>query len=424
MYYAEGVKYHQLGKYNLALKNYETALKIDPASVKTLLKRSKAYVELQEYTMARKDAMTALDIAPSSSAASLMKGRCEYLMGDFERGFRTFSRGLETNPGSKKLRLCRQLCEETIMNSMRQQSDEKINDRDLKSLRDWKKNDCSRVFRRYSEDKKLFEDILMDEDMKNVHVICKDGLNFIDKSEQCFRMQNPKHIRKKPSLKRQPIPSKNESLIQYISSIIRRCKNYLQRELASHCISECLKLLKFFDSHPESLSHGKIKFKADVVHLQGLAYEMKKEDSTSLKLFENELELAKSNNLVHCELRAFHHLGRLYVKQGKLAKACDCVIDIQKSLNSNQMINYYNEYASSYVNETVKGDDNAELVEIKDARVWAQNFKYELRATIKTAVIEPVEQFLIDIYNDELRTMHVNDSVMNGFEFSQSIVIC
>lgn len=408
MYYSEGVKHHQSGQYDLALKNYEVALQLNPASLKTLLKRCRAYIEIQEYSKAREDAMAALKYASSAffSEACDLKGRCEYLMGDFEEAFLTFYRGKQLCPGSEKLRLGGQLCEEAMRNSMLEQSEKNIGGRDLKIL--LKRNDrySPSIRDRYSDDKKMFEKLLDDEDMKYVHGICRDGLKFVEKSDKFWRMQKPQRIRKRTSPTRRQFTRKEE-LVQHTVSVIRRCRNYLQNEMASLCVSEGQKLMLFFESHPDSLSNSNIKFKADLLHLLGLAYEMEMKDRLSMNYFEKELKVAQTHNLAHSQMRAFHHLGRRYLRKGKMRKACRCLSGIREVLNSKRIKNYFNESSQSddFDKEEAKGDRNTELAEVHAARVWAQHFKSELSSVIQDAIITPAEYLLLDIYEEEMRTV-------------------
>lgn len=205
-------------------------------------------------------------------------------MGDFEKAFLTFYRGKQLCPGSEKLWLDEQLCEEAMRNAMLEQPEKNVDGRDVKNL--LKRNGrCDPSNRdRYSNDKKVFEKLLKDRDMKYVHGICRDGLEFIDKSDMFWGMQKPQRNRKRTSSIRRQIMRKEE-LVQHIVSVIRRCKNYLQNDMASLCVSEGQKLRLFFKSHPESLSNSNIKFKADVLHLLGLAYEMEMKDRLSMNYF-------------------------------------------------------------------------------------------------------------------------------------------
>lgn len=105
-------------------------------------------------------------------------------------------------------------------------------------------------------------------------------------------------------------------------------------------------------------------------------------------------------------MRTFHHLGRRYLRKGKMRKACRCLSGKREVLNSKQIRNYFIEsQPDNFDNEETKGDRNTELVEVHAARVWAKNFKLELGSVIQDAIIAPAEYLLLDLYEEEMRTM-------------------
>ena len=93
-----GVMYSEKGEYDLAIAEFNKALKIDPNSAETFNNRGIAYSQKGEYDLAISDFTKVLEIKPVMAKAHYNRGITYAKKGQYVLAFQDFDRSLELDP--------------------------------------------------------------------------------------------------------------------------------------------------------------------------------------------------------------------------------------------------------------------------------------------------------------------------------------
>jgi Tfp pilus assembly protein PilF len=91
--------FHNLGKFEEAVRTCDSALAIDPSNAAVLNRRGNALLELDKREEARECYERALETTPEDARIVFNLGRVYQLLGSFEKAFEIFSRALSIEPG-------------------------------------------------------------------------------------------------------------------------------------------------------------------------------------------------------------------------------------------------------------------------------------------------------------------------------------
>jgi tetratricopeptide (TPR) repeat protein len=97
-HYNLGNAYLSLGKPNMAVVSYDTALKLEPRSVLALVNESMAYAQLGETEKAEESLQKALKIAPGNAAANFNLGLLKADQNDLKGAENYFKAALKADP--------------------------------------------------------------------------------------------------------------------------------------------------------------------------------------------------------------------------------------------------------------------------------------------------------------------------------------
>ena len=100
------VSLQEKGDQEPAIAHYTKAIKLDPQAAEAYINRSVAYESMGELDLALRDLDTALDIEPRFEAHH-NRGNVHYKKGDYDRAIRDYAKALELDPGNADARVYR-----------------------------------------------------------------------------------------------------------------------------------------------------------------------------------------------------------------------------------------------------------------------------------------------------------------------------
>ncbi|XP_055943746.1 outer dynein arm-docking complex subunit 4-like [Argiope bruennichi] len=416
LFYSEGSKYLRMRLYKKALERLDEALMDEPSNVKALLTRAKVHIYMRQYEKAKEDATEAVKLWPGYSEAFDLKGRSEFMMGDFEGAYLTYLAGREVRPDIEKLRLGQQLCEESMKNSMKIMSGFKV-DRDdiylMSKVKDggvrFAQRSSNRLpnYERFSKDKKILQELLLDEDVKNVHGLCKESLDDIHQFERFWAMQKPLHCRKKAPARNKRITKKG-TILQLMTSMKNRCQDYLRNDNLDLCIADGEKLMRLMESYSGAPTERSIKLKAEIYHLMSFAYDEKKDDKLCLDFLQKELEISQKSEYIHPQIRAFHHLGIYYMRKRDYQSACSSFLGVTEALKPDRLKKYLEDRERHVIEDETKDEKHKDLAEIEAAEIWARNFKQRLTALLPQSAIN---NLLLEIRQEDMCLLNLGHNI-------------
>jgi tetratricopeptide (TPR) repeat protein len=93
-----GVCYHSLGNYEQAVRDYDTALELDPDDAEVLAYRGAAYRNLEEYSDAMDDLTAAIDLDETYAYAWRERGLVYYDIDEYEEAIIDYNEALHLDP--------------------------------------------------------------------------------------------------------------------------------------------------------------------------------------------------------------------------------------------------------------------------------------------------------------------------------------
>ena len=98
-YISRGSTYTALGEYERALKDYDTAIELDPQDAAIYASRAYTYTALGEYERALKDHDTAIELDPQDAAIYVNRAYTTYTdLGEYERALKDYDTAIELDP--------------------------------------------------------------------------------------------------------------------------------------------------------------------------------------------------------------------------------------------------------------------------------------------------------------------------------------
>jgi len=89
----------QLDEYDLAFRDYDRALQIDPDLVQALLRRAALYITVGQPTRSLPDYDRAVRVEPSNASARIDRGTAFQILGDYELALNDFRQAIRLDPG-------------------------------------------------------------------------------------------------------------------------------------------------------------------------------------------------------------------------------------------------------------------------------------------------------------------------------------
>src|SRR5262249_16123634 len=90
VYSTRGVAYQKRGEYDLALADFNQAIRLDPKNAMALRNRGDYYLAQDDFTHAMQDFNQAVAISPKSPELFVSRGNAYMVNGDFEHGLPDF----------------------------------------------------------------------------------------------------------------------------------------------------------------------------------------------------------------------------------------------------------------------------------------------------------------------------------------------
>ena len=98
-YYGRGTAYYHSGAYDLAIADYDRALRIDPQRADALVNRGVAYRDKGDYERAIEDYDRAIWLKPGSTEAFYNRGLASKSTDDYEQAIKDYDAALGLDPG-------------------------------------------------------------------------------------------------------------------------------------------------------------------------------------------------------------------------------------------------------------------------------------------------------------------------------------
>ncbi|GBN59441.1 hypothetical protein AVEN_30456-1, partial [Araneus ventricosus] len=257
------------------------------------------------------------------------------------------------------------------------------------------------------KDKMILKELLSDEDVTQVHGLCKESLDYIHQSERFWAMQKPLHSRKKlPAPGKRVI--KKGTILQLMTSMKNRCQEYLRNEYVDLCIADGENLVRMMESRAGIPTEQSIKLKAEIYHLLGFAYETKQDDARCLDYLKKELEISQKSEFIHPQIRAFHHLGIYYLRKRDYQNACCCFLGVAEALKPDQLKKYLDERERYAIEEETKDERDKDLADIEAAEIWARDFNRNLTTLMPPSA---ANDLLLEMLQEDMGLLHLGQNV-------------
>ncbi|XP_061189173.1 outer dynein arm-docking complex subunit 4-like isoform X5 [Saccostrea echinata] len=366
----EGEHFVHVKLWQKAIDSFTRAIEMNPEDKKCFVTRSKCWLQLGNAENALMDAEEALRQDKEYIPGLYQKAEAMYQLGDFETALVFFHRGHKLRPELQEFRLGIQKAQEAINNSIgqpdsvkltaegdltyfyKQEEDEKAKAKSKKTGGTYGKPGAKKEAAKERQkpqgggdqktikqllgelygDKDFLEKLLNEDSLTNdsnptnkgIREKIYDGLDYLNARADFWRQQKPMYARNRDKDKqRKSAKARNQDPTSYLLRCLEDIDDDQSKERYEESLQKAKKTLKTVENMSEDQLQNKAEILANIHSQIGNAYLELGKYNESLKHHEEDLRLAKENDLEDASSRALDNLGRVYARKGNYEKAIE-----------------------------------------------------------------------------------------------------
>ncbi|XP_062614023.1 outer dynein arm-docking complex subunit 4-like isoform X9 [Saccostrea cucullata] len=366
----EGEHFVHVKLWQKAIDSFTRAIEMNPEDKKCFVTRSKCWLQLGNAENALMDAEEALRQDKEFIPGLYQKAEAMYQLGDFETALVFFHRGHKLRPELQEFRLGIQKAQEAINNSIgqpdsvkltaegdltyfyKQEEDEKAKAKSKKTGGTYGKPGAKKEAAKERQkpqgsgdqktikqllgelygDKDFLEKLLNEDSLTNdsnptnkgIREKIYDGLDYLNARADFWRQQKPMYARNRDKDKQgKSAKARNKDPTSYLLRCLEDIDDDQSKERYEESLQKAKKTLKTVENMSEDQLQNKAEILANIHSQIGNAYLELGKYNESLKHHEEDLRLAKENDLEDACSRALDNLGRVYARKGNYEKAIE-----------------------------------------------------------------------------------------------------